>query len=113
MNMRLKLSILMTEHEIQYHLKMPAWEAENWVGPILNRFWALLDLKEAVEAIRGVSDFEFAADYLKQLRACATGRQRNVDPRKKKRRNADGEPKKKKKEGGEKEKKAEGGEEAG
>lgn len=38
MNMRLKLSILMTAHEIQYHSKLPAWEAENWVGPILNRF---------------------------------------------------------------------------
>lgn len=75
--------------------------------------WALLDLKEVVEAIRGVSDLEFAADYLKQLRACATGRQRGVDPRRKKERNANGGPKKEKEEGEEEKKGAEREEEEG
>ena len=48
----------------------------NWIEPVIKRSWAILDLKNDIDAARsGRSDF--ANEYLAQLRSCAKGRKTN------------------------------------
>ncbi|KAL8783917.1 MAG: hypothetical protein Q9195_009248 [Heterodermia aff. obscurata] len=69
---QLEIKILVAEHEDQWDKDVP-WKTPrvDWVGKFLERYWATLDLGDVVKAIAGVTENEFASEYLEQLRACA------------------------------------------
>ena len=72
----LELQILISKNVKFWIFKSTSWNSANWIESHCDRYWAFLSFKNLIDSMNDVDNCSFAAQYVKQLRACERFRER-------------------------------------